>query len=155
MAKFSRIALVFLAILLCFCDGNARTEPAGVSVGLLSLNPLRLHVVLRSGANGRVAINRDQLPWATRQSMVLAIVKADGQCLERVFPVEDGAVGRISLEPGESLSGEVDLNGIFRGLDDAIKRSDVHLFWAYQAPPELNIGTWSGGWVLLPREKTN
>lgn len=86
--------------------------------------------------------------------MVLTAAKSDSEPLEKVLPVEDPARKQISVEPGQTLTGTLDLDGIFKGLDEARKKSDVHLFWAYQAPPELNIGGWSGGWILLPQSKT-
>jgi hypothetical protein len=136
-------------------NGEAQTQhKGGISVEIGSHKPLRLHIVLRPNATKRVSIYRDELPWATRNSMVWIAVTLDGECLEKMIPVEDGAVGRLSLEAGQVLSGDVDLEGIFRGLDEARKKSDVHLFWAYKAPRELTITKWSGGWVLLPQDKT-
>jgi hypothetical protein len=41
----------------------------------------------------------------------------------------------------------------FKGLDAALKKSEVHLFWAYEAPKQLNIPHWSGGWVLIPKQQ--
>jgi hypothetical protein len=37
-------------------------------------------------------------------------------------------------------------------LDEALKKSEVHLFWFYESPKELNIQHWSGGWVLIPKQ---
>jgi hypothetical protein len=85
--------------------------------------------------------------------MVLVAAKSYSEPLKKVLPVEDPARKQISVEPGQTLSGTLDLDGIFEGLDEARRKSDVHLFWAYQAPPELNIGRWSGGWILLPQSK--
>lgn len=154
MTKYFRITFAFLTIFLCILKVEAqKQQEAGISVEIRSQRPLRVHIALRTGATKSVSIYRAELPWATRHSMVWAAVRADGECLERIIPVEDGAVGRISLEAGQVATGDVDLEGIFRGLDEARMKSDVHLFWAYQAPQELAIGKWSGGWILLPQEK--
>jgi hypothetical protein len=67
--------------------------------------------------------------------------------------VEDPTPERVSIEPNESLSGEVNLEKAFAGFDAALRESDIHVFWAYQAPKELNIGRWSGGWILIPQQK--
>jgi len=151
--SFRSITLALLAVFLAFGNGAAQTTQTGVKVEIVSQEPLRLHVTLSVGGNKRVTIYRDQLPWATRYTMVWTVVTADGECLERLFPVEDGAVGRLSLDPGQVISGDVSLEGIFKGLDEARRKSDVHLFWAYKPPPELNFGRWSGGWILLPQSK--
>jgi|SRR5580698_353479 hypothetical protein len=144
--------LALILILFVFPHyGEGQATRAGVQVEISSLKPLRLHVTLRSGADKRVVIDKGQLPWATRYGMVLVAVKTDSQCLEKVLPVEDPGVGKISLEPRQVLTGDVELEGIFKGIDEARKKSDVHLFWAYQAPSELGIGRWSGGWILIPR----
>lgn len=85
--------------------------------------------------------------------MILVAVKSDKNYLARNFPVDDPAPERVSIEPYESLSGDVSLEKAFKNLDAALKNSDVHVFWAYQAPEELNIGRWSGGWILIPQQK--
>ena len=130
------------------------TEQGRIQVKVGSLQPLRLEVTLRSGAKERVVIDKSQLPWATRYAMVLVATNSNSEPLEKVLPVEDPARKQISVQPGQTLTGTIDLDGIFKGLDEVRKKSDVHLFWAYQAPHELNIGGWSGGWILLPQRKT-
>jgi hypothetical protein len=150
MKKLCRLALL-LVLFVSPYNGEGQTMQGGIQVQISSLKPLQLHITLRPGADKGVAIDRGQLPWATRYGMVLVAVKADSQCLEKVLPVEDAPVGQISVEPGQVLSGDLNLEGIFKGLDAARKKSDVHLFWAYQAPTELNMGHWSGGWILIPK----
>jgi hypothetical protein len=134
-------------------SGQEKNERGEIQVKVGSLKPFRLEITLRSGADKRVVINKSQLPWATRYGMVLVAANSDSEPLEKVLPVEDPARKQISIQPGQTLTGTLDLDGIFKGLDEARKKSDVHLFWAYQAPPELNIGGWSGGWILLPKSK--
>ena len=152
----NKVLTQFVLILVLFVltsSGQKKTEQEGIQVRVGSLQPLRLQITLRSDADKRVVINKGQLPWATRYSMVLVATNSDSEPLEKVLPVEDPAWKQISVQPGQALTGTLDLDGIFKGLDEARKKSDVHLFWAYQAPPELNIGRWSGGWILLPRSK--
>jgi len=85
--------------------------------------------------------------------MVLVAATSDSEALEKVLPVEDPAWGDISVEPGQILTGTLHLEGIFKGFDEARKKGDIHLFWAYQAPDGLGIPRWSGGWILLPQSK--
>ena len=85
--------------------------------------------------------------------MVLAVVKVNGECLDKVLAIEDPPVGKITLKPGQVLNGDLNLEGIFKGLHEARKKSDLHMFWAYQAPAQLKIGGWSGGWVLIPQDR--
>jgi hypothetical protein len=50
------------------------------------------------------------------------------------------------------LTGDIDLRYVIRDLN-ALKKSDVLLFWAYKSPDELHIPRWSGGMVLIPRQQ--
>jgi len=36
---------------------------------------------------------------------------------------------------------------------NALKKSDVLLFWAYKAPAALHIPRWTGGLVVIPQQK--
>jgi hypothetical protein len=85
--------------------------------------------------------------------MILIAATPGGQYLSRNFPIDDPSPERVSLEPNGSLSGEVSLRKAFRGLDHALEKSEIHLFWAYEAPEELHIARWSGGWILIPKRK--
>jgi hypothetical protein len=147
------VATLGVMLLLFSANVDGQMKQGSINVEISSMNPLRLHVTLRSGADKRTAIDRGQLPWVTRYGMTLVAVKADGQCLERVLPVEDPPVGTISVEPRQVLTGDVNLDGIFKGLDEAKRKSDVHLFWAYHAPEGMGIARWSGGWILIPHDR--
>jgi hypothetical protein len=68
--------------------------------------------------------------------------------------VDDPSINRASLEAKGSLSGTIDLQRAFKDLSKVLNKSDVHLFWAYYAPKELEIDSWSGGWILI-RQHTN
>jgi hypothetical protein len=59
---------------------------------------------------------------------------------------------KVSVKPREMLTGDIDLRYVIRDLN-AMKKSDVLLFWAYKSPDELHIRRWSGGWVLIPQQK--
>lgn len=86
--------------------------------------------------------------------MILVAVKPDKNCLTRSIPIDDPTPERVSIAPNESLSGEVSLEKAFTGLNKALKKSEINLFWAYQPPEELHIGRWSGGWILIPQQKS-
>jgi hypothetical protein len=57
-------------------------------------------------------------------------------------------VNRRGENPPENAT-----RGAFSDLRRWTAVSDVHLFWAYEAPKELNIPHWSGGWMLIPKTK--
>jgi hypothetical protein len=150
MKALTRLTLV-IALLLLPAGAQEKTVPGGIRVKVSSLQPLRLQITLQCGANKRV--DKGDLPWATRYSMVLVAAKSNSEPLEKMLPVEDPAWGDISVEPGQILTGTLHLEGIFKGFDEARKKGDIHLFWAYHAPGGLGIPRWSGGWILIPQDR--
>jgi hypothetical protein len=150
--RTSRFLVAAVAIFLCSSSlmGDG-AKSADIRVDLTSQNPPSLHVTIHSRAKVPVSFFKWRLPWGNRNTMILVAVKADKNYLTRNFPIDDPAPERVSIGPNESLSGEVSLEKAFTGLDDALKKSDINLFWAYQPPEELNIGRWSGGWILIPQ----
>jgi hypothetical protein len=77
----------------------------------------------------------------------------NGECLEQNVVAGDPSPEKISLDPNESVSGDINLTEVFKDLKGAIRKSDIHLFWAYRSPEGLNLPRWSGGWILLPQQK--
>jgi hypothetical protein len=114
--------------------------------------PLHLRVTLRSSADTRATFFRWQLPWSNRYSMIFAAVKPNGESMELALPIDDPHPGKVSVEPGATLAGDIDLTDVIRDLT-VTKKSDVHLFWAYKAPDGLHIPRWSGGWVFIPQQR--
>ena len=142
-----------LTILLLMCiPATGQNKPPGIQVEMDAQRPLLLHLKVTSGAATQATFFKYHLPWGSVHSIILVAVAANGENLERDMPIDDPSVERISLGPNESVSGVIDLRGVFRGLDKALVKSDVHLFWAYHAPDELGIVPWSGGWILLGRQ---
>jgi hypothetical protein len=85
--------------------------------------------------------------------MVFVAVRLNGEPIEMELPVEDPVAEKVSIAPGESLKGDIDLTRVIHDVNHVRKQSDLHLFWAYESPKELHISHWSGGWVFIPREK--
>jgi len=145
------IAALFLATL--SNAGFAQNAPKpGVKVALSRQNSLHLHVTLTSGAATTVQIHRFELPWGFRYSMVFAAARPDEETVELLLPVADPVMSDISVKPGETLTGEVDLRYVIRDLG-ILKKSDVLLFWAYKAPAALHLPSWQGGLVVIPQQK--
>jgi hypothetical protein len=72
---------------------------------------------------------------------------------KRDIPVDDPMLDEISVEPNTPLSGDIDLERLFPDIRRVSKVSDVQLFWAYEGPEALHISHWSGGWILIPKQK--
>jgi hypothetical protein len=133
--------------------GFAQNTPRpGIEVVLSRQNPPHLQVTLTSGAATTVTLNRYELPWGYRYSMVFAATKPNGESLDLEVPVADPGMTEMSVQAGETLTGDVDLRYIIGDLN-ALKKSDVLLFWAYKAPPALHLPRWTGGLVVIPQQK--
>ena len=150
---FFQVVAAILLVALCAAPAGSETGPPGIMVELNPEKPLWLRVSLRSGAENTATFFRSELPWGYRYSMVFVAVRPNGQPIEMELPVEDPVAEKVSLAPGGSLTGDIDLTRIIRDLNRVTKQSDLHLFWAYESPEELHISHWSGGWVLIPRQK--
>lgn len=115
--------------------------------------PTRLHITIRPGAKAAKTVPRYRLPWTSRYSMVFVAVRPNGEPIDMNLPVDDPASDGIPIPAGASLTGEINLEWIIKDLDQVIRQSDIHLFWAYESPEELRIPHWSGGWILVPQQK--
>jgi hypothetical protein len=127
--------------------------PPGIRVELSPAKPLWIRVTLRSGAANTATFPRSELPWGNRYSIVLVATTLQGAPLEKFYPIDDPMPDEISVPPGATLTGEINLENNIPDLARLTKASDVHLFWAYESPKELNLPRWSGGWILIPKQK--
>jgi hypothetical protein len=141
-----------LLLLLSAIHGEAQKNPTGIDVKLNAQEPLQLRITVRSLAKTRATIYKSDLPWGLRDSIILVAVLPNGESLEQNVISGDASIEKISLESNESVSGGINLKNVFKNLDVAIRKSDIHLFWAYRPPNGLNLPRWSGGWILLSRQ---
>jgi hypothetical protein len=147
-----RFAFAVFLIAFYVSVSHSQTTPPPIQVELNPQKPLHLRVTLRSGAVTRATFYRFQLPWGSRRSLIFRAVKPDGQSIDLWPPIGEDLPDKVSVEPGATLVGDIDLHDLIRDLR-VTKSSDLHLFWAYKAPDELNIPRWSGGWVFIPRQR--
>jgi hypothetical protein len=147
---------LLLAAALCLFSvpsgGNEDALP-DVKVELSTQKPLWLHITIRSRAETRVTFYKWRLPWGNLNSVKLVAMTPGEKYLERGYPIDDPSPEKVSFEPKEQQSGDINLHMKIIGLDAALKKSDIFLFWAYEAPKEMNISRWSGGWILVPQQK--
>jgi hypothetical protein len=145
------VAIMLLASLSTVVFAQNASQPA-VQVELNQEKPLHLRVTLRSGAATTATVYRADLPWGYRYSMVLVVARPNGDPIDLELPVSDPGPTKVSVRPGEVLTGDVDLRYVVRDLN-LLKKSDLLLFRAYKSPDELHIPHWSGGLVLIPQQK--
>ena len=149
--RFLPFSLAFLASSSMLGLPQNAPKP-GIEVGLNRETALYLRVTLTSGAATTVRFYRSDLPWGNRYSMVFAAVRPNGEPVDLTFPIDDPGPTEVSVKPGEMLTGDIDLHYVIADLN-AMKKSDILLFWGYKSPDALQIPCWSGGLVLIPRQK--
>jgi hypothetical protein len=145
-------SLALLAVLTIFAvQGRAQTENFGVEAKLRKDEPSHLQITVRSLATAPATIYKSDLPWELRHSIILTAVTSAGDSLPQNVIAGDPSLQKITLNPGQSVSGDIDLKAVFKDLDGVRRKSDVLLFWAYRSPDGLNLPKWSGGLILIPR----
>jgi hypothetical protein len=128
------------------------TQKPGIEVALNRQNSLRLRVTLTSGAASTATIYHAELPWGIRDSMIFSAVRPNGEPIDLIFPEDDPGPAKVSIKARETLSGDIDLRYVIRDLN-ALKKSDVLLFWAYKPPATLHLPGWTGGLVVIPQQR--
>lgn len=148
------LVALFGSLILAGTSGGSDPAPSYVDVSLSTQKPLTLAITIRSRSEDRVTLAKWRLPWGNKSSILLVPVNDEGVCIDNKYYVEEYPnYEKVSIDPKGSISGEIDLQRSIPELSESLKKSDVHLFWAYRAPSELQIGEWSGGWILIRKEK--
>jgi len=115
-----------------------------------------LDVRLTNETSKPITVPKHLLPWSSAYSALIVAVKTDavGTVLDRSRPVDDPLVGTETIQPNQTLTGQIDLSRRFPGLSDALRERDVIVFWSHQFQivdgdqlPRI------GGWVLLPKQR--
>jgi hypothetical protein len=102
-----------------------------------------------------ITVFRHSLPWSSAYSALLVAVKTDapGTVLDRSRPIDDPIVGTVTIQPKETVTGEIDLDRRFPGLPDGLRERDVIVFWSHQLQTvDGDLLPRTGGWVLLPKQ---
>jgi len=157
VSRISGRLIFVVALVVCSAiHGRGEQQTSAVIVELSGQKPLTLRITVHSKAAAQVTLYSYKLPWGSRNSMILMPVNSDRECVgNKYFAIDDPSTERVTIGPNGTLSGELDLKTVLPDIQKSLKESDVHLFWAYQAPEELHIGRWVGGWLLIPRQKAN
>jgi hypothetical protein len=102
------IAIMLLASLSTVVFAQNTRQPA-VQVELNHEKPLHLRVTLRSGSATTATFYRADLPWGYRYSMVFVVARPNGDPIDLELPVSGPGPTKVSVRPGEVLTGDVDL----------------------------------------------
>jgi hypothetical protein len=110
---------------------------------------------ITSNSNKEITIHKHNLPWGSRLSLTLVAVELNTNTyLKQKLYIDDPSPTKLTIKPGESISGKISLNKRFYDLDKVLKNKDIIIFWSYQL---FNAGTSGneriGGWFVIT--KTN
>lgn len=94
----------------------------------------KLRIRLTNASSKNVTAYSSKLPWGTRNSMIVAAVKLTGtnEALGNTPVIDDPPPGEVTLKPGETLAGEIDLAARFYQSWQGARGKPVLIFWSYQ-----------------------
>ena len=113
-----------------------------------------LTIYLTNRGTHRLSIDANCLPWRPYgMTLVLVAEDAYSSILERSHVIADSTPNAMAtIEPGQTMRGEVDLSEIYPELNAAVRKEEVSVFWSYGLIPALPAPNRRvGGWLCLPR----
>lgn len=99
----------------------------------------------------RVCLEKGNLPWGTIYSTsIIALLPGMAQKqLERAWIIDDPPLATTCFNPGETLTGSINLSEAFPALGESLKKGEVVIFWYYQ---NKQFKSTAGGYFVLPRK---
>jgi hypothetical protein len=112
--------------------GRAEAPRVVVLAELGKDSPYALRFSVQSLGQEPVRLYTSDLPWGNVSSTVLVAVTVGGQRLAREAPIDDPDVATTQLQPGDTVTGVVDLRKAFPRLADLAATEEVLVFWSYR-----------------------
>jgi len=96
------------------------------------------------------------LPWMGAYGLTLIVLETDiaeGRPLKPDgAPLSAPQIGHRTIQPNETVSGEIKLSLRYPELATALKQADVEVFWSYKMRPVDKTDVRRvGGWLLLEK----
>lgn len=116
-----------------------------------------LELGVTNNAAAVVQVFAAQLPWVGPSRVTLAITPEGGDALRRVAIPEGYPVPQVvSLRPGETIRGRINLSTQIVGIEKALSRGRLIVFWHYVArnTKRVELGEF-GGWAAIERHDAN
>jgi hypothetical protein len=112
----------------------------------------RLHMRLSNRSAKPVELYASLLPWKRYGMLLLAAEnRPNAEVLPMAWPTDDPDSRTVILPPHQSLAGDIDLQTRFTTFSSAIDRSDVVLFWSYDANCIGGSSPVARGSLVIPR----
>ncbi len=159
---FGVASLVLVLALIGLSAVGAPSDP-GVSDLGITVSPVRdakglwvLQFELRYTGDAPLVVDERSLPWKSSRDLILEAFQLNPAKTRLSHPEtapRDLPRAPLTLNPGDTLLGSVNLSARLPELSTALRESDVIVFWSNQirstespAPPRLNGG------VVIPRQ---
>ena len=154
--------LIILLVLFGYATSGAPSDPNLSDLGLTASavhdpnGAWRLQFELRYTGEAPLILSERSLPWKNPRDLLLvacALNAADTRLAPADLPLRDLPSTSLTLNPGDTLSGSVNVSARFPGLATAIRASDVILFWSHELKSQgsQEFPRRTGG-VVLPRQ---
>ncbi len=159
---FAVMSLVIVLALIGISATGAPSDSTSSELGLIATpvhetnGAWRLQFEMRYNGDSPLVVSERSLPWKSpRELLLLArqLNAANTPVAERELPASDAPETYVTLNPGDVLSGSVNLSGRLPGLGTANRETDVIIFWSHQVRSTDNpaMPRLSGG-VVIPRQ---
>lgn len=154
--------LIFLLVLFGYATSGAPSDPNLSDLGLTASavrdpnGAWRLQFELRYTGEAPLILSERSLPWKNPRDLLLVAAglnAADPRLAAADLPVRELPSTSVTLNPGDTLSGSVNVSARFPALATAIRAGDVILFWSHQLKPvgSQDLPRLNGG-LVLPRQ---
>jgi hypothetical protein len=134
----------------------ATAEPPRISMEVGAVDQASSKVVCKLvvSAPRELDVAKRALPWNGQFSATwVAVSLSDDVVLARALPVDSHERGFIRIEPGQVLTGVVDLEDQFPDVVQRRRESDIAVFWTYRLDAgDAGTSNRQGGWLLLPKQ---
>jgi hypothetical protein len=159
---FGLTTLIVLLVLIGYATSSGPSDPNLADLGLTASvvhdpnGVWRLQFELRYTGETPLVLSEGSLPWRNPRDLLLvacALNASNTRLSAADAPMGSLPPTSVTLNPGDTLSGSVNLTSRLPGLGAAIQASDVILFWSHemksadsQTLPRINGG------VVIPRQ---
>lgn len=131
----SKLALAGLALACLAIEPTAYAQGSiPIQVQVEPSTGSKVRIRLTNASSTGVTLYSSRLPWGTRHSMIVAAVKLTGtnEALTNTPIIDDPPPGDITIGPGQTVTGEIDLAERFHQSWQDARGKPLLILWSYQ-----------------------
>lgn len=156
---FGLASLVLLLVFIGFSATGAPSDPSPSDLGLTAAptrapdGTWRMQFELQYTGDRPLALSERSLPWKSPRDLLLVATVLNStrtRLSESEPPAPAPPSTLLTLNPGDTLAGSVNLSTRFPALAEALRESDVVVFWSHQvrSTESPSLARLNGGVVL-------